>query len=261
MRNLPKISIVIPSFNKVKYIGKTLQSIIDQHYPNLEVIIHDGGSTDGTLEIIKKFVSQHPDFSCESRKDKSQTEAINRGFKRTTGKILAFINADDVYKKGAFLKVGEYFTKHPKTLWLAGKGETIDRSGKKIARAVDAYKNHLLKLNNFSFLLAVNYLMQPSVFLSKRAFEKYGPFKGVGRSVMEYDLWLRLGSVEMPKVLNKYLSSFRLIESSISAKEFRKTLMEDEQIAEKYTDNPVILALHYLHNVGRVLIVKYLGIQ
>ena len=261
MKNLPKISIVIPSFNKAKFIGKTLQSIFEQEYPNLEVIIEDGGSTDRTLNIINKFASKYPAIKWESKKDKGQFDAINKGLKKATGKVFTYINADDVYKKGALKKVGEYFRNTPKTLWLAGKGETIDEKGKRIAKGIDDYKNYLLKLNNYSLLLIVNYFMQPSVFLSKRAFKKYGPFTGTKNSVMEYDLWLKLGKVEMPKVVGKYLSSFRLIGGTISTREFRKTLIEDEKIAEKYTDNPIILMLHYLHNLGRVLTLKYLGIQ
>src|SRR3990170_8361781 len=123
MKIFPKISIVIPSLNKVSFIKETLESIVTQNYPNLEVIIQDGGSTDGTLEIIKKYAKKYPDkINWESIKDKGQTDAINRGFKKASGRVLSYINADDLYENGALNKVGEYFSKNPKTLWLAGRG-------------------------------------------------------------------------------------------------------------------------------------------
>lgn len=293
MKNLPKISVIVPSFNKVKYIEATLRSIVVQNYPNLEVIIQDGGSTDGTVEIIKKYSARYPKvINWESKKDNGQLDAINKGLKKSQGKILSYINADDVYKKGALLKVGNYFSGHPRTLWLAGKGDVIDENGKIIASVVTKYKNYLLQVNSYQLLLVVNYLMQPSVFLSKKAYERFGPFTGTktsvitafkktpgfqsgdelnadmstsfrgnharksGEVVMEYDLWLKMGRKHMPAILKSFLSGFRISRDSISASFFKKTLKEDEKIAEKYTTNPALLMLHYLHNIGRVLFIK-----
>ena len=251
---LPKISIVIPSYNKAHFVEETLNSIVNQKYPALEVIIQDGGSTDGTLEIIKHFAERYPKIILwESKKDKGQTDAINEGFKKAGGEVFTYINADDVYKKGAFKRVGEYFSENPKTLWVVGKGETTDEKGRKTSEWVTDYKNFLLKRNNYELLLMVNYLMQPSVFLSRKAFKEYGPFIGK-KNVMEYELWLGLGKSEMPKIIDGYLSSFRLYKESISMREFKKTLLEDERIMRKYTDKPVLICLHWLHNLARVVI-------
>ena len=255
MNSLPKISIVVPSFNKEKYIKSTLESIVNQDYPNLEVLIQDGGSSDGTLEIIKKFAEKHPKvIRWESKKDKGQTDAINKGLKKATGEIFAYINADDVYKKGALLTVGKFYAKHPDMLWLAGRGDVIDEKGKEISSWVTAYKNYLLHMTHYPLLLMVNYLMQPSIFLSRKVFGKYGLFTGTKSFIMEYDLWLKIGKDKMPVVINSYLSSFRLSKNSISMTQFKKTLLEDERIVKKYTDNPIILGLHYLHNIGRAVI-------
>lgn len=254
MKSLPKISIVIPSLNKEKYIKSTLESIVSQDYPNLEVFIQDGGSSDGTIEIIKRFAKKHTAIiRWESKKDKGQTDAINEGMKKVSGEIVSYLNADDVYSKGALKKVGEYFAKHPNTFWIAGKGKTIDGKGRKASEWVTDYKSFLLKLNNYNLLLMVNYLMQPSVFLSMKAFREYGPFTGK-RNVMEYDLWLKLGRKQMPRIIDSYLSSFRLYKDSISMREFKETLLEDERIMRKYTDNAVLVGLHWLHNLGRVVI-------
>ena len=256
MKNLPKISIVIPSFNKVRFIEETLQSIFKQEYPDLEVIIQDGGSTDGTVNVIKRFAKKYSGIKWESEKDNGQLEAINKGLKKAIGEVVTYINADDVYKKGALLTVGKYFSKNPDTLWLAGRGDVIDESGREISRLVTGYKNLLLAINRYPLLLVVNYLMQPSVFLARGAYEKYGPFTGSQVGVMEYELWLKLGRVKMPAVLDSYLSSFRLAGGTISSTEFKKVLLLDEKIAEKYTKNPLVLLMHRLHNLGRVATIK-----
>ena len=256
MKNLPKISIVIPSFNKVRFIEETLQSIFKQEYPSLEVIIQDGESTDGTVNVIKRFAKKYSGIKWESEKDNGQLEAINKGLKKAIGEVVTYINADDVYKNGALLTVGKYFSKNPDTLWLAGRGDVIDEGGREISRLVTGYKNLLLAINRYSLLLVVNYLMQPSVFLARGTYEKYGPFTGSKVGVMEYELWLKLGMVKMPAVLDSYLSSFRLAGGTISSTEFKKVLLLDEKIAEKYTKNPLVLLMHRLHNLGRVATIK-----
>jgi len=254
MNILPKISIVIPSFNKVDFIKETLESIVTQDYPNLEVIIQDGGSTDGTLEIIKKYAKKYPDkINWESIKDKGQTDAINRGFKKASGRVLSYVNADDLYENGALNKVGEYYSKNPKTLWLAGRGKIINDKGDDISKWVTSYKNFLLSLNSYFLLLITNYLMQPSVFIKRHAYLKYGPFGGTRKGVMEYDLWLALGKIQMPKVIAETFTSFRLTKDNLSSVNFETILSEDYKIAGKYTKDPIILFLHWLHNLGRVI--------
>lgn len=254
---LPKISIVIPSYNKFDYIEETLKSIVSQKYPNLEVIIQDGGSTDGTLEIIQKYLDKYPKiFILESKKDNGQVDAINKGLKKATGDILTFINADDYYLKDALLSVGKYFSNRPKTLWLAGRGEVMDAKGNIKWNSSTSYKNYLLRKNKYHLLLMVNYLMQPSVFLSKEVYEKYGPFTGTKKFVMEYDLWLKIARDTMPKILNKTLSIFRLSGKNISSLAFKNTLKEDFNIAKKHTNDPIILTLHELHNIFRVITIS-----
>ncbi len=261
MKSLPKISIVIPSYNKIDYIEKTLKSIFIQNYSNLEVIIQDGGSTDGTVDIIKKYAKKYPKtISWTSKKDKGQVDAINKGLKKAIGNILTFINADDVYEEGALLAVGEYFRKHPGTLWLAGKGRIINAEGEEISKWITKYKNFLLRFNKYTFLLIVNYLFQPSVYLNKKAYRKNGPFRGINSVVMEYDLWLKLGRKKMPNIIDEYLSNFRLSMDNISATQYKNVLKKDYNIAKKHTNNLLVLLLHLLNNFGRVAILYFLRI-
>lgn len=254
----PKISIVIPSYNKASHIRETLESIFSQNYPNLEVIIQDGASTDTTINIIKKYAKKYPKMLFwESRKDKGQGDAINTGLKKAKGDILTFINADDFYKNGSLAKVGKLFNENPKADWIVGEGDIVDCKGKKISNLVTIYKNALLKINCYQILMIVNYITQPSVFINKKAYEKFGPFIQKNRAVMEYELWLKLGAKNMPLVEKSCLSSFRLEEGSFSSSQYAQILKEDLKIVKKYTQNFLILFLHKLHNLGRVFLIKF----
>lgn len=257
--NLPKISIVIPSYNKVAYIDYTLRSIIDQKYPNLEVIIQDGGSNDGSVEVIKQYAKKYPRiFVWESKKDGGQVDAINKGLAKTHGDIVTYINADDIYKEDALNLVAQTFLSDPTSLWIAGQGDIIDEKGVVIYSLVTKYKNLLLHFNQYSFLLSVNYLTQPSVFLDREAYFKYGPFTGTKRYVMEYELWIKLGKISMPRIIFKSLTSFRLTMDNISSTYFNELLTIDLNITKKFTKNWIILQLHYLHNLVRIFLISIL---
>jgi len=114
--NYPKISIVTPSFNQVDYLEKTILSVINQNYPNLEYIIIDGGSTDGCVDVIKKYEKKLTYWISEP--DNGQYDAINKGFSRCNGDIMAYINSDDIYHPSAFSVVAEIFSKFPDVEWL-----------------------------------------------------------------------------------------------------------------------------------------------
>src|SRR6266404_2581254 len=114
----PKISIVTPSFNQGRFLEETILSVLKQNYANLEYIIIDGGSTDETVEIIRRYEDRLTYWISE--KDRGQVHAINKGLDQTTGDIFAFINSDDVYLPGAFAAVAEYFENYPDSEWVCG---------------------------------------------------------------------------------------------------------------------------------------------
>jgi glycosyltransferase involved in cell wall biosynthesis len=253
----PKISIIIPSFNKAAYLSDTLNSIFSQKYPNLEVIIQDGGSTDGSVTVIKRYAKKYAGMiSWVSRPDGGQLNAVCKGFKKATGKIVTYINADDIYTDNCLWKVGTHYIKYPETLWVVGGGKIIDSRGSSAFKWVTLYKNLLLNLNNYFFLLIVNYLVQPSVFVNASAYRTYGPFTGTSKFITEYDLWLRLGRVKMPDILHGYLSCFRISSGNISSTQSEVLMDEDYEIIKKYTISPFILICHRINNLARLSIIK-----
>lgn len=115
-RGLPRISIVTPSYNQAQYLESTIQSVLTQGYPNLEYVIIDGGSTDGSIDIIRRYESQLAYWTSEP--DQGQYDALNKGFTRTTGEIMAYINSDDMYTRWAFAIVADIFATLPEVDWL-----------------------------------------------------------------------------------------------------------------------------------------------
>lgn len=254
--NYPRITVVTPSYNKAKYLQETIKSVLNQNYPNLEYFIMDPGSTDGSREIIKKYAARHKEIKFFFKSDKGQWDAVNNGFKQATGDLLGFLNADDLYTDRSLFKLAEFRNKNPHRLWFAGQSLVVDVFGNPIFKAVNTYKNFLLALNKRNLLYIVNYLMQPSVFISKEAFCRYGDFIGEKKYILEYDYWLRLCKSEMPIVISSNLSKFRITQNMASMNINNQLLSADDKIVSTYIDNKVILFLHKLHNFGRIVISK-----
>ncbi len=130
MINYPKISIVPSSYNQGQFLEETVLSVLNQNYPNLEHIIIDGGSTDNSVDIIKKYEDQLAYWVSE--KDKGQTHAINKGFKHSNGEILNWLNSDDLLAPGALHVIAEEFSKNPRVDFFFGDFTIIDKEGRVI---------------------------------------------------------------------------------------------------------------------------------
>lgn len=222
--------------------------MIEQDYSNLELFIKDGGSKDGTVEIIKHYANKYPKkIKWISSKDSGQTAAINYGMGHVSGEILGYLNADDIYKKGALKAVGEYFSNYPNVMWAYGKSDIIDGDDRPIRGWITNYKNFWLANYSFTTLLILNYISQMSCFFRREAYQKIGDFDEKQFYVMDYDYWLRLGEFYRAGVINKYLSSFRIVSTTKSSTGFIKQFRDEYEIAKKHTSSKIILFLHYLH--------------
>ena len=130
MLKLPRISIITPTFNQAGFIEQTINSVLGQGYPNLEYIIIDGGSTDGTVDLIRKYETQLAYWVSE--KDGGQSNAINKGLKFATGDIIAYINSDDYYLDGAFERVANAYRDNPAVDLWHGRCRVVDQYGAKV---------------------------------------------------------------------------------------------------------------------------------
>jgi len=245
----PKISVVTPSFNQAEFIGKTIESVLSQNYPNLEYIIMDGGSTDKTIKILKRYGNK---IIWQSKKDKGQAEAINKGLKKATGEILTYLNSDDTYEPGALKKVASFFAKNPQTLWVFGKCRIINEDDKELRKKVTLYKNFWLRNYSYKTLLILNYISQPAVFWQRKAYQQVGEFNEKEFWELDYDYWLRLGAVYQPGFIDDYLANFRVHKKSKTSQD-TKHFLEEIKVAKKYTKNPFLIGLHYLNFLSIVL--------
>lgn len=183
-QDLPRISIVVPSFNQGRFIGATLRSIIDQRYPNLELIVVDGGSTDNTLAVLKQYEA-HLDWWV-SEPDSGQTAAINKGFMQSTGEIMAWINSDDLVASGALHQVADYFIKHPETQAVYGDRVLINEEGLEIGRWIlPCHSDKVLKFADF--------IPQETLYWTRKAWNLIGGrLDETFHFAMDWDFLLRL---------------------------------------------------------------------
>lgn len=180
----PKISIVTPNYNCSEFLEETLKSVIDQKYPNLEYIVIDGGSTDDSINIIKKY-EKHLTYWI-SEPDKGHGNALNKGFAKTTGEIMAWINSDDIYYPYTFKTVAEIFNKFKDINWIQGKNSRIDKLG----RLEDV---HFSFINIFSYLLNdYKWIQQESVFWRRNLWDEAGGYIDEKIKLMvDGELWTR----------------------------------------------------------------------
>lgn len=199
---LPSIKIVTPSFNQGKFIGRTIQSVLDQHYPSLEYVVQDGGSSDNTLAVLRQL-SGSP-LRWESTPDSGQAEAINRGFQRTTAEVMAYLNSDDLLLPGALPFVGRYFSTHPEVDVVYGHRLIIDENDAEIGRWI-------LPPHRDDVFLWNNYIPQETLFWRRRLWEAVGGgFDETLHYALDWDLLLRFRRAGGKFVrLRRFLGAFR----------------------------------------------------
>ncbi|HVN17002.1 MAG TPA: glycosyltransferase family 2 protein [Anaerolineales bacterium] len=177
------VSIITPSFNQASFLEQTIRSVLEQDYPSIEYIVVDGGSTDGSVEIIKKYAS-HLAFWV-SEKDAGQADAINKGMKRAKGDIVAWLNSDDYYLPRAISSAVHAFEENPIAVMVYGDMLAVDEHGK----TLNLMKYQQLTLDD---LLCFQIIGQPAVFMRRSAFEQSGGLDLTFHFMLDHHLWIRL---------------------------------------------------------------------
>ena len=225
MTNRPLISIITPSFNQARFIETTIRSVLDQDYPALEYIIVDGGSRDGSVEIIQRYADRLAWWVSEH--DKGQTDAINKGFSQAKGEILAWLNSDDTYEPGTLSAVADFFTQHPETGLVYANTNFINENGRKIGRFPAAQTDYPRLRQGYV------HIPQQAAFFRADQWRQVGPLDPDFYFAMDYDLWVRLAKLARPVYLPRQTwANFRLHTSG-------KTITADDRCW------PEMLKVHY----------------
>ena len=205
----PKISIVTPNYNKAQYLEKTILSVLSQNYPSLEYIIIDGGSTDGSVDIIKKYETGLAYWVSEP--DNGVYYAIKKGFEHSTGEIMAWIGSDDMYHPRSFFTVAQIFSECPKVSWLLGAQTNYDKKSRTVGVERSPYFNHL------SFLLHdFQWVQQESTFWRRGLYEKVGGIGTDYKLAGDFDLWMRFSRHEKMYITDALIGGFRHSEDQLS---------------------------------------------
>ncbi len=224
----PRISVVTPSYNQGEFLEATIESVLNQGYPRLEYIIMDGGSTDQSVDIIKKY-EQHLTFWV-SEKDKGQANAINKGLKMATGDVLVWLNSDDFFYPDAFDFVSQAYQKYPEAGLYTGNGYICNRLGE-IVRPF----SFDVGFDADTIVNGQNYVNQPSVFINRIAYDKVGGLDESLHYELDVEYWIRIGKEFNTVVMDEFLSGFRWYDEIKTASGVFDRWVEMYNVRRKYT--------------------------
>ena len=232
-----KISIVIPNFNRAEYLSEAIESVILQEYDDKELIVIDGGSTDGSVDIIKKYADQLTYWVSE--KDKGQTDAINKGMVKASGVFVNWLNSDDRLVPGALQKIAKAAQEMPDADFLYGDMEVILEDGSVLQRRPE------INYNRFVLRYGANLFAQPSCFYRKSFVDSIGGLDASLHWSMDYDLWIR--AAEKGAVFRRVegiISQFRLHGGSKTGSYHEKMRAQHFYCHQRMTKNLILKQEH-----------------
>jgi glycosyltransferase involved in cell wall biosynthesis len=227
----PKLTVVTPSYNQAQFLEATLRSVIFQGYPNLEYLVIDGGSTDGSVDIIRRYEDRLAYWVSEP--DGGHTNALIKGFSRASGDILCYLNSDDLFEPWTLREVAEFFTAHPEAETVYGDGLWIDVGG----RVLRSKKEH--PFSRFIYLCDHDFIPQPSMFWRRRLYERVGGLDPAFRLAMDGDLFIRFADVARIHHVRRIWSRMRLYPEQRNQRLRAESDAEDRIIRRRYgVDGP-----------------------
>lgn len=230
----PKISIVTPSLNQGRFLEQCLQSVLAQDYPNLELILIDGGSTDQTSEIIQKY-NQYLTYWV-SEPDKGQSDAINKGFRIASGELVAWLNADDYYLDNCLKNIASAFQQRPDASFIFGDGIRVDEQG---AQKSIFWEGQQPVFDRTALVYGLNYILQPATFINLRHLKNINFLNPDLHYGLDTDLWIRLSEIAEPFAIPALLAASREYgETKTSSGSFAR-IEELRQITEMYSHLPL----------------------
>lgn len=232
----PCVTVMTPSFNQAAYLEETIRSVLLQGYPNLEYRIFDGGSTDGSVEIIQKY-SPWIDY-WHSQRDRGHWDAISRGWDNASGDILAYLNSDDTYLPNAIAKAVTALMADEHAPAVCGGELAIDADGLVIAE-------RLIPQVTWHSLIALNFVPQPAIFVRKSAFEQVGGWDTQYHCSFDYELWTRIARLGDFAIVPEPLATTRWHPGTVTLTQRLKTGKEDQRIIANILTSPAGRALSW----------------
>ncbi len=230
----PRFTIITPNKNGERFLDQTIRSVLAQRNDgvDLEYIVLDGTSTDGSMKIIERYRNLIDVVISEP--DQGPAAAINKGLRLARGEILAWLNADDVYHPNTLTRVLKVMDANPKAALCFGSCRIIDEQDREIRRPITRFKELFFPLSSRFTIQSINYISQPAMFFRRSALEQAGPLREDMKAAFDYDLTLRLwrhgGAVQAP---GAPLADFRWHQSSISGSHFQTQFREELQAAAR----------------------------
>ncbi|HJQ13891.1 MAG TPA: glycosyltransferase family 2 protein [Anaerolineales bacterium] len=212
--NLPKVSIITPSFNQGQFLEASIRSVLEQDYPNIEYIIVDGDSKDSSVEIIKKYADRLAWWVSE--KDKGHADALNKGFSRATGEILAWLNSDDIYFRSAVSEAVSILQSRPDVGMVYGDADLIDDAGATVGQFGSKQTSY------HQMLRGSVHIPQATTFFRADVWRKVGPFDLSLFFSFDYDLWVRIAKVSRVLYVPQRWAKFRIHSAG-------KTIVNDDR--------------------------------
>ena len=223
----PLVSVVTPSLDQGRWIDDAIRSVLGQAHPRIEYLVMDGGSTDGTLDVLRGYGSR---LAWSSGRDGGQAQALATGFARTRGDILAWLNADDVYAPDAIARAVAAFAAEPDVALVFGNAEFMDAAGRPLGQA-----EHVLPLERGEPLLRLgDCVVQPAAFFRRSAYEAVGGLDPALHWTMDYDLWFRLARRFPTRRLDATLARVRCTPGTKTASGGWKRIAEVERVARRH---------------------------
>lgn len=243
----PKISIVTPSYNQGQFLERTILSVLNQNYSNLEYIIIDGGSTDGSIEVIKKYEKSLTYWISEQ--DNGQANAINKGWRIATGEIVAYLNSDDTYTAGAIKNIALYFMQHPEVDAIYGTCNIINENDDVINVWEPAEFNVKTLIR-----CGISTIPQQTVFFRSYVLKEVGLLDTSLRHAMDYEYWIRMGQKFRIQKTPYVLANFRIHTKSKTSLETSTQWQESCRIRARYFDESKLrwAAGYWSYKISRI---------
>lgn len=200
----PRITVVTPAYNSAELIDDCIASVLEQQYPNLEYIVVDGGSSDGTVDVVRRYEDRLRSWTSEP--DNGQADALNKGFRRATGELVCWLNSDDFFYPGALEAAAKAYLADPNAPFLFGNGYRVDRGGRKLA---EFFPGGHVQFSREATIFGLNCVLQPATFILRSALERVGFLDAELHYGFDTDLWIKLSALGRPRPIQRHLAASR----------------------------------------------------